>query len=380
MTSTYEVDNNALFGPETDDEDEQNKMDHEIDDPGDDDEDGRDDTSVLEERARPSKRPRSELNKNKILKKMIESAKKTSDAMRAMDRSGQISWSEKEAPLSPRKEVKQKKFINNRIDHCTEAILVHDDDLEKREKASDTCKIQRDICVKQTRFYPFFTGSAANTQEFYTKRTDLMCMWCTEPFGTIPIPRPYSYSRSKQAFYVGGQFCSFQCMLADAVRCRRKPLACHMMKSVYKVPFAEIGEMSPAPNPLLLEKFGGVMTIKAFRGTSLTKGVKTRSIRLPFMPLSAGIEEVQRMTTTIYEYGNEEKVRKVVNASIVMSQPIPLTLARGNSNMQRTKLAQMPTLQQQIAQAENTLRLERSSETKKKASKKKTLRDFMKIK
>lgn len=376
MTTTYEADDNVLFGPETDDEDEQNKMDHEVDDV-----DDEEDESVEDERARPAKRPRSEMNKNKILKKMLESARKTGKQVEARFHNGQKSWCEKQEPLAPRAPPKKKITLPNRMEHCTEAILVNDDDLDKREKRADECKIKREVGVRETRFYPFYVGACSNTQEFYSKRTDLACMWCTEPFDCVPIAKPHSYSNSKGAFYVGGQFCSFQCLLADAKVRGKRPLACHMMKSVYGVSFGEIMQIRDAPSPFLLEKFGGVMSIKAYRGTCKLKKSKIKMLALPFIPFYAGMEEVTSMKTTIYEYGNEERVRRVVNASIVMSQPVPISNHKSTGlSMQRTKLAQMPTLKQQIAQAENTLRLERSAAAKAKGKGKKTLMDFMKIK
>lgn len=379
MTTVYEADDNVLFGPETDDEDEQNKMDHEVDDVDDDEEE--EEESVGNERARPAKRPRSELNKNKILKKMLESAQKTGKQVESRFQTGQRSWCEKQEPLEPRVSKKKKIKLPNRIEHCTEAILVNDDDLEKREKRADECKIKREIGVRETRFYPFYTGACSNTQEFYSNRTDLACMWCTEAFDCVPIAKPHAYSNSKGAFYVGGQFCSFQCLLADAKVRGKRPLACHMMKSVYGISFKEMMQIRDAPSPLVLEKFGGVMSIKAYRETCKLKKSKIKTLALPFIPFCAGMEEVTSMTTTIYEYGNEERVKRVVNASIVMSQPIPISHQRSSGlSMQRTKLAQMPTLKQQIAQAENTLRLERSAATKAKGKGKKTLMDFMKIK
>lgn len=368
-------DDHVLFGAETDDEDEDNKMDHEVDDPVDEEEV---DPSALQP---VSSHPRTDMVRSKIFKKILEQSKKIGNMKRSSKKLAQASWCAKEEELTPpRKTPPKKRFkLNDKAEYCAEAILVKENDLENRQggESKEGHKIVRDIHVKQTRFFPFFTDSAHGAKEFYSVPTKLACIWCTEQFDTVPIPLPFSYSKSREAFRVGGQYCSTQCMIAKAGEKGLRPVASHMLKSVYKIPFGKKEFYEPAPSPLLLEKFGGVMTIEMFRNTLSIPNICHREIMLPFIPLSAGIEEIQSIKSTIYEYGDEDKVQRVVNARFNQSRPIHLSNLMP-SKMQKTKFASLPTLQEQISQSERKLRLQREPSTVQK--KKRTLKDFMNLK
>lgn len=366
-------DDHVLFGAETDDEDEDNKMDHEVEDPGD------------EEEPAPSvpvqvTHPRTDLAKSKIFKKMLEQSKRRiKTGGQTNEEKAVASWCAKEEESIPvPRPTKKRPRIENKSKYCTSAILVKEDDLEKRADGSkhEGHKIVRDIHVKQTRFFPFFTDAAHGPQGFYSVPTDLVCVWCTEQFDTVPVPLPVSYSKSRDAFRVGGQYCSTQCMMAKAGQCNLRPVAAHMLKSVYKIPFAKTEFYEPAPSPMLLKKFGGVMTIEMFRNTLSIPNIRHREINLPFIPLSAGIEEIQNVRSTIYEYGDEDKVQRVVNAKFNQCRPIHLSTLV-SSKMQKTKFASLPTLQEQIIQSERKLRLQREPDTVQK--KKRTLKDFMSL-
>lgn len=373
----------VLFGQETDDEDEDNKADHEVEDPGDEDdpeEEGDQNDEISDEPKLKKFKPDPP---NKRILKLMDQAKKTGKMIKAAHESGKVAYDDRKSDKRIKKTKlppsRPKFLLGAQPSFGTEAILVNDDDLKKRvvEKGKEH-KIQREIGVKQTRYLPFFTNSSRDVDGFYKKGTHLACIWCTEAFDTIPIPMAYSYSRSKEVFTVGGQYCSFQCMIAKAMQERRKPICAHMMKSVYKIPFAAQEFYRPAPDPMLLDKFGGPMTIDEFRGTLEIPNIKHRKIQLPFIPLSAGLEEIQSMTSTIYEYGDEEKVKRVVKASIIHSNPIHHTNV-GQGKVQKAKFAHMPTLQEQILQSERKLRLQRKPEEDTKKKKKRTLRDFMSI-
>ena len=368
-------DDHVLFGAETDDEDEDNKMDHEVDDPVDEEEE------TPPSAPAPVSHPRTDIAKSKIFKKMLEQSKrKISNGQTNSEKAAVASWCSKEDEniSAPRPTKKKRARAESKTLYCADAILVKEDDLEKRgaKGKHEGHKIVRDIHVKQTRFFPFFTDAAHGPKGFYSVPTDLVCIWCTEQFDTVPIPLPASYSKSRDAFRVGGQYCSTQCMMAKAGQRNLRPVASHMLKSVYKIPFAKTEFYKAAPSPMLLKKFGGVMTIEMFRNTLSIPNIHHREINLPFIPLSAGIEEIQNVRSTIYEYGDEEKVQRVVNARFNQCRPIHLS-ALVSSKMQTTKFASLPTLQEQIHQSERKLRLQREPHTAQK--KKRTLKDFMSL-
>ena len=263
---------------------------------------------------------------------------------------------------------------------CSEPILVLPTDLEEREKVPDKCKIERKIWIKRTRYYPFDTHANKNMEHFYTNPTNLCCIWCTEQFTGIPIPLPHRYMEKTGIFYVSGQFCSFPCMLAQSSLMNKNPVAWFMLSRIYGIKRG-VNDVGAAPSPQLLKKFGGCMSIEAFRATSQEVKIKHREIRLPFIPFSAGIEEVERVTTVVYEYGDESRVRQVSNMTLNVSTPIHIENSAPR-NLQRSRFSQLPTIEEQIAQSENKLRLElqTTDEGGNKKKKTRTLMDFMNIK
>ena len=331
----------------------------------------------------PTRKRKRKLPKNPIIAKLVKQVKQVTDTNQQIEDAVRAQRTEKEEEGFEReaRPKKQRVLANSVTESMRNPILVRENDLEDREKHDpDLAKIQREIWVKRTRYYPFNIKCNHDLRSFYTTPTDLCCMHCTLPVDDIPIPLPIRYSPGRNAFYVSGQYCSLPCMLSQSRKKNVRPTASFFMSRVYGIKNGH--ETREAPSPHLLTKFGGPMTPTMYRNTIKKPNLSFSETALPFIPFAAGIEEVERVKTVIYEYGDETKVNKVVNSSIVVSRPIPIENSAPR-RMQVSKFSKMPTLEEQIAQSERKLRLQMQETgmgddgAKKK---RRTLRDFMNIK
>lgn len=289
----------------------------------------------------------------------------------------QYRYDENSSPLPQRKgrERKRRKADNN-AELFSETILVRNDDLKHRAMEPYECRIDRTAWFTNTRFYPYFMKLNANPDKFYLEKTELCCIWCTEPCNCVPVPIPHRYSIPLKQFWVSGQFCSFECMLAEARERNKLALAYHLMSEAYGIKKART-TYKPAPSRFVLEKFGGAMTYEAFRATSRRTDLILEEISIPFIPFTAGLQEVEKMEAKISEYGDEERTKDVIHSMTIRSRPQPL---RASKKVQKSKFAMALTIKEQLEQSEQRMRLQMQevenggTNTKKKQ---RTLKDFM---
>lgn len=278
------------------------------------------------------------------------------------------------ADVQEKSRIRKRKVADNNAELFSEAILIGADDLKKREIEPYECRIDRTAWFSNTRFYPYFLQANADHEKFYTTPTTLCCVWCTEPCNTIPVPVPHRYSSATNMFHVSGQFCSFECMLAEARDRNKLPMAYHLMTRAYGIKDART-TYKPAPSRLVLQKFGGCMTYQAFRATSKRTDLVLDEMSMPFVPFTAGLQEVEKMEARISEYGDEEKTQQVVRSMTIRSRAQPLRTSR---KIQKSKFAMTLTIQEQLEQSEQRMRLQmKEVEPEKKKKKQRTLRDFM---
>lgn len=222
---------------------------------------------------------------------------------------------------------------------------------------SEKFQVERVVNTTKTRYIPFGYGSGNNdTRTFYLEPTDLCCMWCTEPIGGLPVPLPMKWSESLKTFEVFGQFCSFNCMLSGAKqRGVKQSLARFLMSRVYNISMRE--RIEPAMSPFALQKFGGLLTTEAFRATSRL-GIRHKELAQPLVPYNAGIEEVEKMVLVVRETceGGEviHRIQQAMNTRRGL-QPIENT---PRERMQRGKFTAAPSIQEQILNSSQRLRLQ----------------------
>ena len=277
--------------------------------------------------------------------------------------------------------------------------------------------------IKKTRFVSCNTKET--TTDFYSNPCSLCCLWCTEPFANPPFPLPRRVSPIKSgviaftrcdaimlsdqhevSFHVTGQYCSPSCVLAAADECTRlnnskslKPLVFFMFRKVYNIP--SLTNIVQAPDRRMLVKYGGIMSIEAFRATGAI-GIQTTTIEMPLVPFYAGVEEVEKIKFCVRETlepgGVVDYVVKVVNSigaqaltsrNAYQQQPQPREMKRPfdirntikDTTPSSPKLfSAMPTIAQQLALSERMMVLEKEAVGDKTGNvKRKTLKDFMRL-
>ena len=145
-----------------------------------------------------------------------------------------------------------------------------------------------------------------------------------------------------------------------------------LLKKMYGIPISE--SIQPAPHPYSLRKFGGIYSIEEFRATGMT-GVQTKLHEVPFLPLAAGIVEIDSVKIQVLENGDKELVNKRVRGRAYFgTNMIPLNSA--TIHVQKGRFAQAPTIEDQIAQSDSKFRLQQTASAKKTGN----ILDFMKVK
>lgn len=254
------------------------------------------------------------------------------------------------------------------------------------ESSKQEFKIQRTLELKRTRYVPFGSDKFyKDTRKFYSEPTELCCQWCTEPFSTLPIPLAVRYHQNQMdnsdfVFHVTGQFCSPSCMLAMAKNKGKKmSIARLLLKRIYGLKISV--DIPLAPDPLSLQKFGGMYTIEQFRATG-GSGITTHPVLLPVIPVSVGITEIESTETVVTEVGGKELARrriKVRGGGIGGSGSLTPFSNPSHKNTQRGKFSTAPSIEEQINASDRKLRLQMNDQTKKKKQRP-SIMQFMKLK
>jgi hypothetical protein len=128
-------------------------------------------------------------------------------------------------------------------------------------------------------------------------------------------------------FLVKGQYCSASCVLAasrsgtNGAGAKRMVSATDkMLREVYGIQAASdvnyrshitgkvLPRAAPAPPREMLQKFGGPLTIEAFRATG-GLCIFQKPIQLPYIPFVCGVEEIEHTRVTFHEILDEEAIQ-----------------------------------------------------------------------
>lgn len=319
--------------------------------------------------------------------KLIYKAAQAEQAMRKTDQGfmKQVNATDTYIPTPTTKRRRKKPRLAEQTlpEPLAEPIGFKDETLQDRITNSKATEfdVKRLVTLKHNRFVPFGTPEFYNdTASFYHKPTELCCLWCTEPFDGLPVPLPHTYKERPgegMVFRVSGQFCSPSCMLAKA-RQQLKSLAVPrlMLKKVYGINMSS--HIEPAPPVETLKKYGGIYTIKQFRATGAT-GIVTSTIRPPFLPLSAGITEIERTETTVTEVGGKSLATRVLCARGIPNLSLnstPFHSFKNEKSEKQGKFVEAPTVEDQICASNKRLRLQRHTENEQKP---RGILDFMNL-
>ena len=171
----------------------------------------------------------------------------------------------------------------------------------------------QDYHEKHSRYISF--DASQSIPDFYVNKTKLCCMWCTEPCNTIPVPIPKCYHTRSESYKVFGQCCSINCCLAY---CRKSRVKESLVRSMFSVIFdiAVSIDITPAPPPMILKKYGGVYDIKQYRQTFLLD-ISFEENAMPVVPFFHGLVEREKVVNRTYFWGKDEKIATLVNKSVV---------------------------------------------------------------
>lgn len=309
----------SLFGPESDDEDEKTKN---------------DEADELLAASKPKATAGKRGGKKKVVKD--DDSVITESALEKKS-GGESTWFARRPVLPPTKplekqpprskQVKQQLNSNSGWKPSLSHIL-KDRQNRAAEVDDGVIVLKHDVKIKMHRYCPLNkTGDPAKTFKFYSSKTKLACLWCTETFKNPPFPVALSFGCKKYTgeywFKVRGHYCSPSCSMAAAGVDHRSATR-FMFKKVYSLSYRregtdEIQEITPAPPREALQKFGGPMTIAQFRATGKL-GVETRFVELPFLPTMAGYEEVEGIQTSFTEAMTEEQVQRALSEGVKVVQ------------------------------------------------------------
>jgi len=124
----------------------------------------------------------------------------------------------------------------------------------------------------------------------YTK-----CWWCKNCFNYPPVQLPEDYYN--ETFFCIGHFCSFSCMKSynldknDSLLWKRESL----INFLYYMTYSEYKEIIPAPHWIILEEFGGNLSIEQFRENSTINTKEYLILHPPLVSRQMQIEESYKL-------------------------------------------------------------------------------------
>jgi hypothetical protein len=163
---------------------------------------------------------------------------------------------------------------------------------------------QKTLTKKQKRFLDILVPfQQANRMNKWIETTNICCHWCCESFNDTPIGLPMKNSNGK--YYVIGVFCSFNCAAAynfdmkdSNVWERYNLLNCLYNDTKEDESNKNFEKVDIAPSRLLLQRFGGPLSIDDFRQGFLTN----RKYKITYPPMISIIPQVEELNIN---YGNE---------------------------------------------------------------------------
>jgi hypothetical protein len=155
------------------------------------------------------------------------------------------------------------------------------------------------------------------------------CLWCKHSFTTPPIELPEDYYND--IFFCVGNFCSWNCAksynidLNDITIWKRESLLNLMFYKTYNT----YKEIISAPSWLLLEDFGGFLSIDEFRNSFILNNKDYLLLHPPLITRQLQIEESYKKSI----YNIDNKLENVYNNDLVLKRIKPLN---NSSNLEKT--------------------------------------------
>ena len=123
------------------------------------------------------------------------------------------------------------------------------------------------------------------------------CWWCHNIFSSPPIQLPDDYYNN--TFFCNGHFCSYNCAkshnlnINDNLTWKR----CSLLNLLYYQTYSEYKEIIPAPSWLILEEYGGTMSINEFRNNFIFNSKEYTLLHPPLISRQMQIEESYKINS-----------------------------------------------------------------------------------
>jgi hypothetical protein len=123
------------------------------------------------------------------------------------------------------------------------------------------------------------------------------CWWCHYSFTSVPVQLPDEYYNN--TFFCSGHFCSFNCAKSynlqnnDNLVWRR----CSLLNLLYFQTYSEHKDIIPAPSWLVLNDYGGALTIEQFRNNFIFNNKEYIVLHPPLISRQMQIEESYKLNT-----------------------------------------------------------------------------------
>lgn len=164
---------------------------------------------------------------------------------------------------------------------------------------------------------PGFFEMLSDFDDVYPNRTDIWCWWCCHPFDSRPIGIPVKYDDAKDVFKGIGCFCSINCAYAHAKKERMKVHLSDFVFMYQKLTGNTLPDdwsLMPAPDRIVLQNFGGPLTIDEFRSAFENK---FDVVMAPMMPFGMLCDEILGKRSTKAKDGRRRilEIRKAKKKS-----------------------------------------------------------------
>ena len=156
------------------------------------------------------------------------------------------------------------------------------------------------------------------------------CLWCKHTFDTPPVEMPENYYND--IFYCYGHYCSWNCMMAynidlnDTSTWKRTSLINLMFYKTYGV----FKEIIPAPYWLMLEDFGGILSIENFRNLFIVNNKDYLVLHPPMITRQLQIEESYKKSL----HGTVNKIDNLQENELLLKRSKPMEAT--NFNLEKT--------------------------------------------
>lgn len=197
-------------------------------------------------------------------------------------------------------------------------------------------------CIPFDNTFIEYKQSIIGTNGNIASTTNISCWHCTYPFKGTPKTVPVSYNKSKQSFEVVGVFCSWGCAktwMSTRVEYNTPIKRMWLYEMARKHYGYDKDVIYPAPDPWVLKRFGGPMTIDAFR--ELTKNDYCETIHPPLLPACMAFVHGQTsdVTRSLAATRNDKEKDKEKNKSNANKKGIYHSFLEENHDETKTTTA-----------------------------------------